>query len=663
MKYLCRIISAAILIIFFVLSPKAQIVNPISWKFSQKQVNDSVYTLTMVATIQSGWHLYSQHIPDSITIPTAFTFTPAPDYTLDGKTEEGTPVTKYEKTFSTTLKYFLNTASFSQNIRARSKNGFALKGNVYFITCNDSMCLPPKQVNFSIAIPAATASSASSESTGYMGIWILGFLGGLIALFTPCVFPMIPLTVSFFTKKTGTRKTAIKNAITYGLSIITIYVLLGVIITAIFGSSGLNAIASNGWVNLFFFIIFVIFGCSFLGAFELTLPSSWANKTDSASDKGGIMGIFFMALTLCIVSFSCTVPIVGQVLAGASLNGSYWSLAIGMFGFSTALALPFALFSMFPAWLNSLPSSGGWLNSVKVVLGLLEIAFSLKFLSTADLVGLHIKFLHIHINGPMGFMKREIFVALWIIIYAIIGFYLLGKLRFHHDSEVKHVSVFRLMLAIVSFAFTVYLIPGLFGSPLKLIGGFPPPDWYTEGWHMGGDGNNKTATPATAGSNSSVAVQKVGCPLNLNCYHDYNDALAEAKRTNKPVMIDFTGFACVNCRKMEENVWSDPKVLSIISNDFILVSLYVDDKTELPENMQYVSKISGQKVETYGDKWSDMETERFKSNTQPLYVLMANDDTEIASPRGYTPDVEKYVEFLNQGKGGSGKATAQASNP
>lgn len=665
MKNRCRNISTALFLFFLAFSLKAQVYNPIAWKFTQTKVNDSEYTLTMQATIEKGWHLYSQTTPDSITIPTAFTFKPDPGYVLDGKTAEGEPIKKFEKVFNTELKYFENSATFTQNIRVRAKSSLTVKGNVYFITCNEGQCLPPKQVDFAILIPAPAPSAASS---GYLLIWILGFGGGILALFTPCVFPMIPLTVSFFTKKSSSRSKATRDAFTYGLSIILIYVFLAVIITAISGPNALNAIASNGWVNLFFFIIFLIFGFSFLGAFELTLPSSWVNKADSASDRGGIFGIFFMALTLCIVSFSCTGPIVGQALALAGYSSAgYWSLAMCMFGFSTAMALPFALFSLFPTWLNSLPSSGGWLNSVKVVLGLLEIAFSLKFLSTTDLVGLHIKFLHLHINGPMGFLKREIFIAIWIIMFAIIGFYLLGKIKFHHDSDVKHVSVFRLSLAIIAFAFTVYLVPGLFGAPLKLIGGFPPPDWYTEGWHLGGEGKtnnaNNTAVASSSNSNSSSATQKVGCPLNLNCYHDYSEALAVAKQQNKPVMVDFTGFSCVNCRKMEENVWSDPKVLSIINNDYVLVSLYVDDKTELPDDMQYVSKTTGEKVETFGEKWSDMETERFKSNTQPLYVLMNNNDTPIADPKGYTPDVDQYVEFLKQGKGGASKSASQVSNP
>lgn len=656
MKYFCRALSAVVFLFLFSYNGSAQVYNPVAWTFSQQKVSDSEYTLTFHAAIQKGWHMYSQHIADSITVPTAFTFSVDPGYSLSGKTDEGKPISKYEKVFNTYLKYFENSATFTQNINVHNAKALTLTGNVYYITCNDSMCLPPKQVNFSFNIPA---THTTSSHAGLLWFWILGFGGGLIALFTPCVFPMIPLTVSFFMKRSGSRAKGLRDAITYGLSIIFIYVLSAYVITLILGPSGMNIIASNGWVNLIFFIIFLIFGFSFLGAFELTLPSSWANKADQASDKGGLMGIFFMALTLCVVSFSCTAPIMGQALATSALSGNYWSLTICAFGFSTALALPFALFAIFPTWLKSLPSSGGWLNSVKVVFGLLEIAFSLKFLSTADLVGLHIRFLHFNLNGPMGIMRREIFIALWIVVFAIIGLYLIGKIKFHHDSDVKYVSVTRLMLAIASFAFMVYLIPGMFGSPLKLIGGFPPPDSYSEGWHIGGRGTTlnggNTATANTL-KGASSAVKEIGCPLNLNCFHDYNAALAYAKQQNKPLIIDFTGFSCVNCRKMEQNVWSDPKVLSILNNDYILVSLYVDDKTELPDSLQYTSKATGEKIETYGDKWSDMETERFNSNTQPLYVLMSNNDTPLAQPKGYTPDVDQYIKFLSQGTNSSGSA-------
>ncbi len=640
--------SFIVFFLFIAGSAVAQIYNPVSWKFSQKQINDSEYVVTSHANIEKGWHTFSQHTDSNGPIPMAFMYASSPDYRLEGKTDEDSCITQFDSTFKVVIKYFLHHANFTQKIVVHSPNGFMLKGNISYQVCSETTCLPPQKADFSVAIPPTVPAQKNS---GYLWIWVLGFLGGLAALFTPCVFPMIPLTVSFFTKRAANhnQKTS-SGPYLYAASIILIYIILGGVITAIAGPSGLNAIASNGWVNLIFFITFLIFGFSFLGAFEITLPNSWVNKSDSVSEKGGIAGIFFMALTLCLVSFSCTAPIVGSLLAGASLSGAYWSLIIGMFGFSTALALPFALFASFPQWLKNLPKSGGWLNSVKVVLGLLEIAFSLKFLSTADLVGLHIGWLHFHLNGPMGILKREIFIALWIVIFIITGFYLLGKIKFHHDSDLKYLSVTRLFLAVIAFAFSLYLVPGLFGAPLKLIGGFPPPSYYTEGWTI----NNKLSVDSqqsSVGRGQSPADnhQRIGCPLNLNCFHDYEEAVAASKQENKPIMIDFTGFSCVNCRKMEENVWSDPAILNIINNDYILVSLYVDDKMELPESQQIISKVNGSKIESFGDKWSDMETTLYKSNTQPLYVLVNTNGDILAPQRGYTPDIELYKQFLEDG--------------
>ncbi len=637
------------LFLFLVYTASAQVYNPLSWKFSQKQISDSEYAITLHVDIQKGWHTYAQHSDSNGPIPMAFTYTTAPDYTVEGKTMDvDTCITKYDSTFKLVVKYFFNQADFTQKIVAHNLKGFTLKGNVYCQVCNESMCLPPKAFDFVITIPPAVPMSKSSGS-GYLLIFILGFLGGLTALLTPCVFPMIPLTVSFFTKRTipqNKRKSA--GPYIYALCIILIYVLLGGLITALAGPSGLYVIASNGWVNLIFFIVFVIFGFSFLGAFEITLPSSWVNKTDTASEKGGLLGIFFMALTLCIVSFSCTGPILGSLLAGVSQSGGYWSLIVGMFGFSTAMALPFALFAAVPHLLSKMPKSGGWLNSVKVVLGLLEITFSLKFLSNADLVGLHIKWLHFHINGPMGILRREIFVAIWIVMFAITGLYLIGKLRFSHDSEIKHLSVFRLILAVFAFSFSLYLMPGLFGAPLKLLSGFPPPASYSEGWTIASSG--AIESDKTDNSKASTKTASVhGCPPHINCLHNYDEAVAVAKQMKKPIMIDFTGNTCVNCRKMEENVWSDPSVYNIIDNDYVLVSLYVDDQNELPADKQSVSKFDGSKIETDGDRWTDMETNLYKSNTQPLYVLVDTSGNTLIPQRGYTPDIVEYKQFLVDG--------------
>ncbi len=630
--------------IIAVFSLSAQIRNPISWKFSQKQLNDSEYVLSIGADIPKGWHIFSQYEKSSI--PTSFTFSASSDYALKGSVHEDKPIAKYDAVIKDTAKYYLNQAVFSQTIAIHNPDGFGINIKVAYQTCNDSMCLPPKEVEYTYAIPEMTKS--------YWSIFFAGIGAGLLALLTPCVFPMVPLTVSFFIKRSSKRKKGVRDAVLYSLNIILIYVLLGVIITALFGKDALNALASNGWVNLIFFIIFVIFGFSFLGAFEITLPSSWSTKLDAASERGGISGIFFMALTLCIVSFSCTGPVLGNLITLAARNGAYWNLTIGLLGFSLALSIPFALFAIFPSWLAGLPKSGGWMNSIKVVFGLFELAFALKFLSVTDLVGLHIKWAHLHIDGPMGLLRREIFLVLWIVIFAILGFYLLGKIKFHHDSDLQYVSVFRLMVAILAFAFSLYLIPGIFGAPLKLISGFPPPAQYNEGWKLGG-GNSSGAQVQSTNANNAEAPHpkigpKIGCPLDLNCFHDYNEALAYSKQVNKPVMIDFTGFACTNCRRMEENVWSDPKVLSLISNDYVLVSLYVDDPTELPDSMHFISSVTKDKIETYGQKWSDFEAVQFKINSQPYYALVDQDGKTLVSPRGYTADIDQYIKFLTDGK-------------
>ncbi len=630
--------------------------KPIKWTFSQKQLNDSEYTISCNVTIDKGWHVYSQFTGPG-PVPLQFTYDSSKNYVLDGKTAEvGNAEHKYEKAFGDTVIYFEGSALFNQKIIVRNYAGFTLKGNLYYQTCNDSMCLRPTQVDFSFTIPKVEKPSHG----GFWAIFFAGFGGGLLALITPCVFPMLPLTVSFFTKRSTNKKKGKRNAFIYASCIILIYVLLGLIITAVFGRDALKNIASNEWVNLVFFSIFVIFGFSLLGAFELVLPSSWVNKTDSASDRGGLVGIFFMALTLCIVSFSCTAPIVGSLLVGASQSGNYWSLTIGMLGFSLALALPFALFAAFPGWLNSLPQSGGWLNSVKVVMGLLELAFSLKFLSNADLIGFHIKWLHWSTNAPVGILKREVFIALWIVLFAVMGFYLLGKLKFHHDSDIKHVSVARLMFAVIAFGFVMYLIPGLFGAPLKLIGGFPPPDSNSEHWSLGmansGGAGNSSNTNGVANTSTE---QKMDCPLGINCFHDYDSAMAYARTVNKPVMIDFTGFNCVNCRNEEQDVWPDAEVLKILKNDVVLVSLYADDRHELPASLKYTSK-GGDKVETWGDKWSDFEANRFGTVAMPFYAVVDQDGKDLVAPRGYTPDKDVYLQFLKEGVGNYHPASGKA---
>ncbi len=481
---------------------------------------------------------------------------------------------------------------------------------------------------------AKVATTPAKEKRTLWGIFIAGLLGGFAALLMPCIFPMLPLTVSFFTK--GSEKGgAIGKALLYGLSIIVIYVAMGLLVTVIFGADALNSLSTNGIFNFFFFLLLVVFGASFLGAFEITLPSSWANKMDQNSDKGGFAGIFFMAATLALVSFSCTGPIIGTLLVQAATTGALLGPAVGMFGFAFALAIPFALFAMFPGLLKSLPKSGGWLNSVKVVLGFLELAFSLKFLSNVDLA------------YHWQWFDREIFLVLWIVIFALMGLYLLGKLTFSHDSPIAYLSVPRLFLSIIILAFTVYMIPGLWGAPLKSISAFLPPqgtqdfDLYTPTL-TGGAGVTKVSHEKHKYSDIFHA------PLKLDAFFDYDEGMAYAQSVHKPVMIDFTGHACVNCRKMEANVWPNKEVYKRISQDYVLIQLYVDDKTDLAKEEQTVS-ASGKAIKTIGNKWSSLQAEKFQANSQPFYVLLDNKGSLLTPPTGADYDPISYLKFLDNG--------------
>ncbi len=479
--------------------------------------------------------------------------------------------------------------------------------------------------------------STKQEHRSLWAIFIAGFLGGLAAFIMPCIFPMLPLTVSYFTKSTGTRRQAVGKALLYGASIIVIYVVIGLLVTLIFGASALNDFSTNGVFNMLFFILLVVFAASFLGAFELTLPSSWVNKMDEKSDSKGLTGIFFMAATLALVSFSCTGPIVGYLLVEAATMGALLGPAMGMFGFALALAIPFALFAMFPSMMKSLPKSGGWLNSVKVVLGFLELALALKFLSNVDLA--------YHWN----WFDREVFLSLWIVIFAMMGFYILGKLKFPHDSELKFISIPRLFLSTIVFAFTVYMVPGLWGAPLKSISAFLPPqttqdfDLYTP---------TLTRSVATGDQNGAIGPRKYSeifhSPLGIDAFFDYEEGLAYAKKVNKPVLIDFTGHACVNCRQMENSVWTDRNVLDRLTNKYVLIQLYVDDKTSLPENEQTVSS-AGKKLKTIGAKWSNLQAEKYNSNSQPFYVLLDTEGSLLTKPIGADYNPESYLSYLDRG--------------
>lgn len=489
--------------------------------------------------------------------------------------------------------------------------------------------------------PLSATNNTTTDGESSVSLWqifINGLIFGFAAILMPCIFPMLPLTVSFFTKRAGSRAKAIGQAIIYGLSIIIIYVGLGMLVTIFFGSDALNALSTNGIFNFFFFLLLVVFGASFLGAFEITLPSAFVNKIDAKSDQGGLIGIFFMAFSLALVSFSCTGPLIGTLLVDAASKGERLGPAIGMLGFSLALAIPFALFALFPSLLKSLPKSGGWLNSVKVVLGFLELAFALKFLSNVDLA--------YHWN----WLDREVFLALWIVIFALMGLYLLGKIKFSHDSDVHSLSVPRTFSAIVVLAFVVYLIPGMWGAPLKSVSAFLPPS-ATQDFDLSAGVSvspNSTGADATPKKYAEIFHDR-GTPKGFDPYYDYEQALEVSKKVSKPVLIDFTGWNCVNCRKMEANVWTEPKVKALLNNEFIMAELFVDDKTELAKEEQYVSSYSKKNINTIGKKWSDFQASKFNSNSQPLYVIVNGEGEVLIPPQGANYDPQNYIDFLEAG--------------
>jgi len=653
---------------FFV--SNAQILDPVTYTTSVEKISDTDYNLVIKATIEPSWHLYSQNVPEDGPIPTAFTFKNDNNkFQLLGDATEGKGHTIDDPIFNMRIKFFENTATFKQHIRLLTNDKIDIVGEVEFMVCDDTQCLPPtyKDLHFSVQGESGALLTAadikkiaekkeaavekknavkeevqsnkkekkSEENTkGLWTLFILSFLAGFAALLTPCVFPMIPMTVSFFTKQSKNKAVGIRNAIIFGVSIIILYVLLGVVVTKMFGADSLNALATNVWFNIIFFVLLVVFAVSFLGAFEITLPSSWGTKVDNQADRGGMIGIFFMALALAIVSFSCTGPIVGTALVAAAAQGGIAPI-ISMFGFSLAIALPFTLFAAFPGWMNSLPKSGGWLNTVKVVLGFLELALAFKFLSNADLV------LELH------WLEREVFIAIWITVFGALAFYLFGKIQLPHDSPLTHISVGRLSLGLVVMSFTVYMIPGLWGAPLDLISAFPPPQHYAESPYGVGysrqSGNTATIAEIPEGAHLLA-------PHDILAFDDYETGLEYAKKVNKPVMIDFTGKACVNCRKMEQNVWPEDKVLNILKNKVVLISLFVDDKRPLHEDDVVESVLNpGKQLKYIGQKWSEMEAIKYGTNAQPFYVLIDHNEKNLLDPVGYTPDVEEYYTWLKTG--------------
>lgn len=681
---------SSIMLALIALVAQAQILTPVKWKIKLDDKGGAPEKeIVFTATADKGWHLYDMNLPEGGPVSTSFTFE-----TLNGAELIGQPVpsvkptTVYDEQFAMNLRWYPGTVSFTQKLKVTNPAKFKAEGEVEFMACNDETCLPPDQIPFSFdkksihVDPALAANSSTTEvdkedataiqpdtqvvaeeaselntpdpaaketpattspkasdsltdspnlwspvidqlksfgdstvsaaDTSWLFIFFAGFLGGLIALLTPCVWPMIPMTVSFFLKRTKDRKKAIRDAITYGLSIIVIYLVMGLLITGIFGASALNDLSTNAIFNILFFLLLVVFAVSFFGAFELVLPASWTSKLDSKADSTtGVLSIFFMSFTLVLVSFSCTGPIIGTLLVQAASMGTAVGPAIGMFGFALALSIPFSVFAIFPNMLQSMPKSGGWLNSVKVVLGFLELALALKFLSVADLA------------YGWRLLDREAFIVLWIVIFSLLGVYLLGKIKFSHDSEVKYVSVPRLFMAIISFAFAIYMVPGLWGAPLKAISAFAPP-LYTQDFNL-----YKNEVHAA--------------------FDDYESGMAYAKKVNKPVMIDFSGFGCVNCRKMEASVWTDPKVKQMLENDYVLITLMVDDKTKLPQPIEIQENGKTRKLKTIGDKWSYLQRSKFGSNAQPFYILLNDEGQPLGPSYAFNEDVSKYIQFLQNG--------------
>ena len=680
-----------ILFFFFALFQlQAQIETPVKWDIKLEDSKSSEKSITFSATIDKGWHLYDMNLPEGGPVSTSFTFTELEGVELTGNVvADRQPAKIFDNNFQMELSWYENAVVFTQKLKVTDPNKLKIAGEVEYMVCNDETCLPPEREDFLFgkkdidvnatlaslrdekdsatpkkedtliaqeeqkmtaseeAIPAAVSfekietttteekgtaltnnpslwspvidemkafgdATLKLTDTSWLFIFLSGFLGGLLAILTPCVWPMIPMTVSFFLKRSKNRKKAIRDAVTYGLSIIVIYLALGLLLTGIFGAGVLNDLSTNAIFNILFLLLLLVFAISFFGAFEIMLPASWTNKLDSKADStSGILSIFFMAFTLALVSFSCTGPIIGTLIVQAASMGKTIGPAIGMFGFALALSIPFSIFAIFPNLLQNMPKSGGWLNSVKVVLGFLELALALKFLSVADLA------------YGWRILDREVFLVLWIVIFALLGFYLLGKLKFSHDSDIKHVSTPRLFLAIISFSFSIYMVPGLWGAPLKAISAFSPP-LYTQDFNL---------------YDNEVHA----------AFNDYDLGMAYAKQTNKPVLIDFSGYGCVNCRKMEASVWTDPRVKQKLETEFVLITLMLDDKAKLKTPITITENGKEKRLRTVGEKWSYLQRSKFGVNAMPFYVILDHDGKPLAPSYAFDENVTRYIQFLDSG--------------
>lgn len=639
----------------------AQLPNPVKFTTSLSAISDNEIQILFKGSIESGWHVYSTDLPEGGPISATFNITKVEGAELAGKFKPLTKeIEKFDHVFEMKLKYFEKEVTFGQTLKLTAPT-YQIEGYMEYGACNDETCLPPTEVPFKFSGQGAVASAGKTgtapessqevistdtiaenmaatedvnasadwwqpvtkelqafdqekveQNRSWIYVFFAGFAGGLIALFTPCVWPIIPMTVSFFLKRAKDRKKGIRSAVIYGISIILIYVTLGIVITLLFGGNALNALSTNAIFNIFLFVLLIVFAASFFGGFEISLPSKWNNAVDSKAEQtSGLLSIFLMASTLVLVSFSCTAPVIGLLLAGVSITGNMTAPIIGMFGFAIALALPFTVFAMFPSWLKSMPKSGGWMNVIKVVLGFIELAFSLKFLSVADLAyGWHL-------------LDRETFLSLWIAIFILLGIYLLGIIKFPHDDESPHTSVSRFFIAFVSIAFAIYMIPGLWGAPLKAVSAFAPP-MNTQDFNL----NNK------------VIHAK---------FDDYEAGMKYAQENGLPVMLDFTGYGCVNCRKMEAAVWTDPRVFNLINEDYVLISLYVDNKKKLVQPIKVTENGKDRTLRTFGDKWSHLQMTKFGALTQPFYVLIDNEGKPLNKSYSYDENINAYLEFLQTG--------------
>jgi thiol:disulfide interchange protein len=672
----------------------AQVLNPVKWSTETKDLGNDEFEILLHAKMDKGWHMYSQkHPADGIGVPATITFEANPNVEYKGSVGEiGKLLDKYSELFGQQEKYYENKVTFKQKVKLKNPKETTVKFSAESQVCDAEKCLPPDWLDFSVkltpkqkeedqtvvaesntenvadtevvaAMDSATVTEPvkvdstqlaqaelnadetsegiEEEDNSLWGIFLKGIGGGLLALMMPCIFPMLPLTVSLFTKQSNSKGQGVLKALIYGLSIIVIFVGLAFIASRFLGPSALNEFSTNPWVNVGFFVVFVIFAISFFGAFEITLPSKWANYSDRQADKGGYIGIFFMALTLVIISFSCTVPIIAGLMGEAARTGNYNSLIVGSLGFSLALAIPFVLFAIFPSLLTSLPKSGGWMNVVKVCIGFLELAFAFKFLSNADLVW------QAHV------LEREVFLAIWIAIFGLMGIYLLGKFRMKMDSPEDRIGVGRLFFSILTLSFVVYMIPGLWGAPVNLLSGLTPPIHYAESPH--GVGKATLNEGGNTAKSDLIKGQKYG-PHQIPAFLDMADAIEHSKKVNKPIMIDFTGHACANCRKVEERVWFDSKIKNLLLNEVVLVSLYVDERTELPKEEQVFSKELGRNLKTIGNKWTAFEMEKYNNNAQPYYIIVDAELNNYNKPLGAIYDIDAYYDWMKQGIDGYKKA-------